>query len=56
MAECRKRFMGRTMKSVAEMVLAEDGIDLGAISPTAGYPNCRRSSPMASRRSRMCAR
>lgn len=30
MPECRKRFMGRTMTSVRDMVLAEDGIDLGA--------------------------
>ena len=33
MPDCRKRFMGRTMKSVREMVLAEDGIDLGADFP-----------------------
>jgi beta-phosphoglucomutase-like phosphatase (HAD superfamily) len=30
MADCRKRFMGRTMKSVRDMVLTENGIDLGA--------------------------
>jgi len=30
MAQSRKRFMGRTMKSVRDMILAEDGIDLGA--------------------------
>ncbi|QKV19759.1 HAD family hydrolase [Oricola thermophila] len=29
MEESRKRFMGRTMKSVRDMVLAENGIDLG---------------------------
>lgn len=33
LAGCRKRFMGRTMKSVREMLLAEDGIDLGADFP-----------------------
>lgn len=33
MAESRKRFMGRTMKSVRDMVLAEEGIDLGADFP-----------------------
>lgn len=30
MAESRKRFMGRTMTSVRDMVLADHGIDLGA--------------------------
>ncbi|GAB4362830.1 MAG: HAD family phosphatase [Oricola sp.] len=30
MEESRRRFMGRTMDSVRDMVLAEDGIDLGA--------------------------
>ncbi|WP_295815004.1 HAD family phosphatase [uncultured Nitratireductor sp.] len=30
MAESRKRFMGRTMKSVRDIVLAENDIDLGA--------------------------
>jgi beta-phosphoglucomutase-like phosphatase (HAD superfamily) len=29
MEQCRRRFMGRSMASVAEIVLAEDGIDLG---------------------------
>lgn len=41
MAECRKRFMGRTMKSVRDMLLEEEGIDLGADFPDrwlAGLP------------------
>lgn len=33
MPACRKRFMGRTMKSVRDIVLAEDGIDLGEDFP-----------------------
>lgn len=33
MEACRRRFMGRTMKSVREMLLAEEGIDLGADFP-----------------------
>ncbi|MFZ2101400.1 MAG: HAD family phosphatase [Oricola sp.] len=33
MEESRKRFMGRTMKSVRDIVLEENGIDLGADFP-----------------------
>ena len=41
MAQSRKRFMGRTMKSVADLVRAEDGIELGDDFPDrwmAGLP------------------
>lgn len=41
MADCRKRFMGRTMKSVRDLLLEQEGIDLGDDFPDrwlAGLP------------------